>query len=261
MIRDHIRTNVMGAKHLVSMCESMPSLDALVYVSTAYSNCQEDEIDEKLYPLSHSPQEIISLYKMLDAEALESLVPKLIGKRPNTYVFTKAVSEHLVSEVVDKTGVTLTIARPAIVGPSVSEPCEGWTDSLHGPAGLSILAGLGIVQTVDWDFNVKPDAIPVDYLSNALLSSAWHSFTHRKGERTIYNMTSSNFRPMSAGEFMTYGKKASLALPSIYAMRPMMDPPRHRQSRLMYRVRCFFYHILFAYLIDAILGLVGRERM
>ena len=249
----------MGTKHLVTLYKIMSKLDCLVFVSTAFSNCQLNEIDEQLYPLPHEPEDIINLYKTLDAESLESLVPKLIENRPNTYVYTKALSEHIISREI--TDTTLVIARPAIVGPAVSEPVEGWTDSLHGPAGLSILAGLGIVQTVDWDFNVKPDAIPVDFLSNALLSCAWHSFTHKKNQQSIYNMTSSNFKPMSAGEFMTHARKASLEYPSIYAMRPCMHPPRSRQSRIMYKIRCFLYHVLFAYLIDVLLMLVGRPRM
>jgi fatty acyl-CoA reductase len=249
----------MGTKNLVTLYKQMKKLDCLVFVSTAFSNCQLDEIEEKLYPLPHDPDDIINLYNTLDAESLESLVPKLIQNRPNTYVYTKALSEHIIAKEV--TDTTLVIARPAIVGPAVLEPAEGWTDSLHGPAGLSILAGLGIVQTVDWDFNVKPDATPVDFLANALLSSSWHAFTHKKNQQTVYNMTSSNFKPMSAGDFMTFARNASLDYPSIYAMRPCMHPPRYRQSRIMYKIRCFFYHILFAYLIDALLTLVGRPKM
>jgi len=249
----------MGTKNLVSVCKQMKNLECVVFVSTAFSNCQLNEIDEKIYPLPHEPEAIIGLFESLDMEALETLVPKLIQNRPNTYVYTKAISEHIVWNEIKDT--TLVIARPAIVGPAILEPTAGWTDSLHGPAGLSILAGLGIVQTVDWDFNVTPDAIPVDFLSNALLSSAWHSLTFKRGQKTIYNMTSSNFKPMCAGEFMVHARNASLIYPSIYAMRPCMHPPRSRQSRMMYKIRCFFYHILFAYLIDVLLMLVGRPRM
>lgn len=212
-----------------------------------------------MYPLETTPEDLINLYQTLDPETLEKRVPQLIGNRPNTYVYSKAVAEHIVaSKITDK---TLVIARPAIVGPAIAEPTCGWTDSLHGPAGLSILAGLGIIQTVDWDYNCKPDAIPVDFLSNALVASAWHAHTHYYGKRTIYNMTSSNLRPMSAGDFMTFARKASLQKPSIYAIRPLMEPPRERQSRIVYKIRAFFYHILFAYLVDTILTLIGRKRM
>lgn len=244
---------------MTQVCTKVKHLDCLVFVSTAFSNCHLDEIDELIYPLDTQPEQLLKLYETLTPQQLESHVPQLIGNRPNTYVYTKAVAEHIVSSKI--TNTTLVIARPAIVGPAVNEPTCGWTDSLHGPAGLSILAGLGIIQTVDWDYHVKPDAIPVDFLSNALISSAWHSYSTRKLKQTIYNMTSSNLRPMSAGDFMTYARKASLEKPSIYAIRPLMEPPRKRQSKILFKIRSFFYHILFAYFIDLILTLIGRKRM
>ena len=199
------------------------------------------------------------LDRILDAETLETLVPKLIDGRPNTYVYSKALAEHIVCK--EMKGITVAIARPAIVGPAVKDPIEGWVDSIHGPAGLSILAGLGILQTVDWQYDVKPDAIAVDFLSNGLIGSAWHMATHNPKQHKIFNMTSSNLRPMAAGDFMMYARRASIEYPSIYAMRPMMYPPKSRPSPIVYSLQKFFYHLIFAYLIDFMLVLVGRPRM
>lgn len=190
---------------------------------------------------------------------MEKLVPELIEGRPNTYVYSKALAEHVVCS--EMAGLTVAIARPAIVGPTVAEPVKGWVDSLHGPAGLSILAGLGIIQTIDWESEVKPDAIAVDHLCNALIASAWHMAQFNPNQHKIFNLTSSNLRPMSAYQFMTHARKASLKYPSLYMVRPLMHPPKGRINPTIYKLQQFFYHILFAYFIDFILGIVGREKM
>lgn len=190
---------------------------------------------------------------------MEKLVPDLIEGRPNTYVYSKALAEHVVCSEMQ--GLTVAIARPAIVGPTVAEPVKGWVDSLHGPAGLSILAGLGIIQTIDWEPEVKPDAIAVDHLCNALIASAWHMNITSRNQHKIFNLTSSNLRPMSAFQFMTHARKASLKYPSLYMVRPLMYPPSGRINPILYRIQQFFYHILFAYFIDFFLALSGRPKL
>lgn len=61
-------------------------------------------------------------------------------------MFSKAVAEHVVADVTN--GMTVAIVRPSIVSPAQREPAQGWVDSVHGPAGLSILAATGILQVI-----------------------------------------------------------------------------------------------------------------
>ena len=56
----------------------------------------------------------------MDADAIEALTGKLIGSRPNTYTYTKAVAECLFVE--ETKGMPVAIVRPSIVGASWSEP-------------------------------------------------------------------------------------------------------------------------------------------
>jgi len=56
----------------------------------------------------------------MDAELVSALTPKLIGERPNTYTYTKALAEYLVQQ--EAGDVNVAIVRPSIVGASWKEP-------------------------------------------------------------------------------------------------------------------------------------------
>lgn len=56
----------------------------------------------------------------MDDDLVSTLTPKLIGERPNTYTFTKALAEYLVLQ--EAGDLNIAIVRPSIVGASWKEP-------------------------------------------------------------------------------------------------------------------------------------------
>lgn len=88
----------------------MPKLKAFVHCSTAYCQCGEDVLEEKMYQTQESPEYIMNLVDTLSDSQLEQITPKLLGDQPNTYAFSKALSEVLVSN----SGLPIGIARPSI---------------------------------------------------------------------------------------------------------------------------------------------------
>lgn len=56
----------------------------------------------------------------MDEKLVTLITPKLIGERPNTYTFTKALAEYLVQQECGNLNVA--IVRPSIVGASWKEP-------------------------------------------------------------------------------------------------------------------------------------------
>lgn len=56
----------------------------------------------------------------MDDDLVSTLTPKLIGKRPNTYTYTKALAEYLLQQEAGDLNVA--IVRPSIVGASWKEP-------------------------------------------------------------------------------------------------------------------------------------------
>lgn len=81
-------------------------------MSTAYSNCHLPEVYEELYPAPIDPSRLIQLTEWLDDELLETLTPKLVQPRPNTYTYTKALAEHIL--VADGARLPIAIVRPSI---------------------------------------------------------------------------------------------------------------------------------------------------
>lgn len=57
----------------------------------------------------------------------------ILKNLPNSYAFTKALSEALVNEAVEKQNLSAMIMRPSIVIPTYADPIPGWTDNLNGP--------------------------------------------------------------------------------------------------------------------------------
>lgn len=56
----------------------------------------------------------------MDDGIVRDITPRLIGDRPNTYTYTKALAEFVVQQEQGK--LNIAIVRPSIVGASWHEP-------------------------------------------------------------------------------------------------------------------------------------------
>lgn len=80
-----------------------------------------------------SPEQVTSVVESLEEDVVDSLTPKLVGNRPNTYTFTKAMAECWLKE--HKGDLPLAIVRPSIVLCTIGGPLKGWVDNWNGPTG------------------------------------------------------------------------------------------------------------------------------
>lgn len=53
----------------------MLNFQALLHVSTAFSNCVRKDIDEKFYDPPLAPEKLLSLVDCLDEDKLEAITP------------------------------------------------------------------------------------------------------------------------------------------------------------------------------------------
>lgn len=97
---EHILSNVRGTKCLLELATRMKRLEQFVYVSTAYSHCVHSYIDECFYP---PPMDVDFMIANAEnwlngdqRELIEIMTPKLIHPWPNSYTWSKALSEELV---------------------------------------------------------------------------------------------------------------------------------------------------------------------
>lgn len=113
---DLIPSNVRGTRELLEIAKNMKRLQVFAYVSTAYSHCPRDEIEEKFYDSPMDPEFWI---KMLDhctssndKEIIEMMEPHIMDPWPNSYTYTKALSEGLVRNYSDR--LPIVVIRPSI---------------------------------------------------------------------------------------------------------------------------------------------------
>lgn len=190
----------------------------------------------------------------------QSDTEKLLEGRINTYTYTKALAEHYVARQEGK--FPISIVRPSIIISAYEEPCPGWVDNVNGIIGLSSLASVGLLRTIDWNYHCVSDMVPVDFVANFLICVAYQMSTNSPDKLSVYNMTSGNISPVSWGQFFKYGRDATVEKPPTKVARPVVEPPKYnRANPISFFLTKLFSELLFAYTIDIILTLVGRKKI
>lgn len=146
-------------------------MQAFVHVSTAYCQCDESVLEERGYPGPHNPMLVVQMTNNLDDEFLEYITPKLLRTLPNTYAYTKALTEDLVTSFKGK--FPIAIARPSIVTAALNEPYPGWVEGHNGPTGIMVGAGRGVIRSMLCNPDYPADVIPVDLAMNTIIAVGW----------------------------------------------------------------------------------------
>lgn len=281
-LRENLRDNVYGTRSIVELADQMHHLEALVHVSTAYSNCHQRDIAEAILPLERDIDDACKAIEELPANLDEKQTAQFLESRPNTYTYTKAVAEHYVARKGNK--LPIAIVRPSIVISAAEEPCPGWVDNVNGIAGLSCLAAVGILRTIDWNYYATSDMVPVDYVANCILCTAYQTHlnaqqvdnsnnnikannnnnnrNNQNNKLSVYNMTSGNQKSISWGKFFEYGREAASDAPTNKIVRPMIKSPKYdRANPISFTLTKIFSEIFFAYFVDTLLNLLGYKKI
>ncbi|XP_015189305.1 PREDICTED: putative fatty acyl-CoA reductase CG5065 [Polistes dominula] len=229
-IRIIVNTNIRGTRDLLLLAQEMTSLKAFVYVSTAYSHCVYNKIEENLYEPPMKTEDIIRLTEILTENQLDLITPKLLGKWPNTYAFSKAICEDTVRQYSN--GIPSCIVRPSVVVCTEKEPIAGWINNLNGITGVVFGSSKGILRTLYCDKDLTIDMIPADYVVNNIIAAAWDVAQKRSisqsvnlsssdnkylpvdDEIPIYNSVSSVQRPITFDTMMNNLKLEGFQVPS-----------------------------------------------
>ncbi len=112
---------------------------------------------------------------------------------PNTYTFTKSLSESLIGKYVDATpGAAIAIVRPSIVESSIEKPFVGWNEGVNTSASLSYLLGTFFRQLPTNETKCL-DLIPVDIVSRGM-TLIGAALVARRHER-VYHLATSVANP------------------------------------------------------------------
>ncbi|KAL3270479.1 hypothetical protein HHI36_021022 [Cryptolaemus montrouzieri] len=257
--------NVRAPKCIVEMAQQMKNLRSFMHVSTAYTNCIEPIIEEKLYPAPMDGEKLIIVANSMSDKLLDEITPQLIGKWPNTYTFTKAVAEHVVADKAR--GLPAAIFRPSIIISTYKEPIPAWINNMYGPTGICAAAGSGILRTINCDASVNGNMVPVDMCVNSLIAVAYEvgtNFAKHKTENVnqeipIYHYESSNDQPITWGRFMNLNATHGVKYPHIrsvwcYSLTLL-------KNKYAYLVLMFLLHLIPAVIVDGALLCLGKHPM
>lgn len=107
-----ISVSFQAPKHFLQIDNRLSPIQALIHVSTAYSNADKEEIGETVYPIPENVTSDMYPNDVLPAELLKKVGEKMEKNHPNTYTATKAMAEWVVAEYADN--IPAAIVRPSI---------------------------------------------------------------------------------------------------------------------------------------------------
>ncbi|XP_043260053.1 putative fatty acyl-CoA reductase CG5065 [Colletes gigas] len=252
-LKEAVTMNVMGTQNVVNLVKEMPHLVSFIHVSTAYSQCTEPVLEERYYECSEQPEVVINTVKNLTDDVLHAMTPKILHGQPNTYAYSKALSEN----VVQKSNLPAGIVRPSIVVGSLKEPVVGWVDNINGPMGLMIGGGKGVIRIMLCDYDCLLNIIPCDMAINAMITFA-RKIGMEKPKMPIYmNVASGSENPLSWGYAIESGIKWTRKNP----FSGLLWYPNGSLTslKLYFWVCVILFHLLPAYIIDTIITLTGNK--
>ncbi|XP_068632583.1 putative fatty acyl-CoA reductase CG5065 [Battus philenor] len=244
-----MNVNVEGTRRILHLCQLVKNIEAFVYISTAYSNTDQQVLEEVIYPSPASNDEIQKIMKHEIHN--EKQIKKLLAGRPNTYTFAKALAEHLVNE--ERGDVPTVIIRPSIVSASYNDPIMGWVDNWFGATSLITTIATGLNRIMIAKKSNVVDLIPVDYVSNLTVVAA--ARCKRSDDLTIYNSCTSAANPLTIGDLFNLITEDYDKHNKGNAMKPSLILT---QSEWLLTIYTVMMQIIPAFIADCWLRLMGK---
>ncbi|KAI8381317.1 male sterility protein-domain-containing protein [Radiomyces spectabilis] len=177
-----LETNTLGTLRLMDLADECRNLDVFVHMSTAYfnANLPDGYVQERVYPMElGDPEELLKEIVALELQDIPKMTQRVLAYYPNTYTFTKSLTEHLILKRVDynrleeaqggKNQWPVAIVRATQVGAGCFEPLPGWMDGISGTNAAVYLLGHGIHALPSDIGDLTADIVPVDYLAKVII--------------------------------------------------------------------------------------------
>lgn len=69
-LKPNVEMNLTGTKRVIDLCKQMSNLMAFIHLSTAFCNCDQDVMEEKVYDWPQKPNDLIRCSEWMTEEAM-----------------------------------------------------------------------------------------------------------------------------------------------------------------------------------------------
>ncbi|EDV58276.1 fatty acyl-CoA reductase wat [Drosophila erecta] len=262
-----VNINTRATRLLIQLAKEMKGLEAFVHISTAFSNCPSQHIEERFYPehLSCPAAKVLELNDTLSPDLVDNMAPALMGKFPNTYTYTKALAEQVIQ--MEGQDLPICIFRPAIILANFKEPMSGWIDNLHGIVALIYGNAHGILRLLYVNPKSHAIVVPGDYCANVALASGWQVAKNSaspsscqlpvKKPPPIFTLATTQSNPVTYGDGVGLGICHNNKIP---VTKTIWYPFAHFTTSLwLFKLGCIFYHLIPGYFFDLLLRIQGKK--
>ncbi|XP_055596672.1 putative fatty acyl-CoA reductase CG5065 [Uranotaenia lowii] len=257
-LKDAILTNVLSTREMFEICLGLPALEAVVHVSTAFSNPEQKQMEERLYQPKADWKRMLECALKFDSQMLNILTEKITNFAPNTYTFTKGLAEQVCKDYQNQ--LPLVIFRPSVVVNTIDEPIVGWIDNFNGPSGMLVGAGTGVVRTSLMPIDNRLNTIPADISIKGLILAAWRRGTREQAFRDqflpIYNSAVEYEHSWHFKKMLDCGKENMTKMSFNRLLWVPGGSPT--TSKFKYFLLVLFTHILPAILVDTLCILLRK---
>ncbi|XP_066246160.1 fatty acyl-CoA reductase wat-like [Euwallacea similis] len=256
-LKSAILTNLRSARDMAYLALEMKNIEVFLHVSTAYCNIEARKIvDEVLYPPFGSWKDAIELAEQGDSHIVNILTQKYIENFPNTYTYTKRLTEHCINEILVGKIPTI-ICRPSIVIAAIKDPIPGYIDNFNGPVGLHLAGATGLLRSVYGDIDIITDHCFVDNIIKLMLVSIWEKGISRDKETiTIYHANKSHDLRL------TYKLLLDMSEPLLWHQpfdkKVWFPGTTMTKSFWIFYINVILFHVFPALVIDLLLWLSGH---
>ncbi|XP_042896067.1 fatty acyl-CoA reductase 1 isoform X2 [Parasteatoda tepidariorum] len=246
--------NCVGVKNVIELGRKMKNLEALVYTSTAYSNSNRSLIEEIIYRLPWNGERFLKALESDLNNEFEKLAADCKPKWPNSYTFSKCLSENIIADMASDLPVI--IIRPSVIATIWKSPLQGYVEEGSGVVDLPLGIGKGFIRVLVADMNSRFDLVPVDIVANVHVAAAWSVATERLPSLSIINCTGGPWNVT----FELFSKTLKeMAFKQLIPKSFQMPSIVFVNNAYLYKLLALYEHYLPAYVFDAILYLKGSK--
>ena len=122
---------------------SFDSFQALIHVSTAYANCDKEEIAEIIYPPPADPKKLMECVDWMDEDLLKNITQKSESFSSFTHTHTHPSSLwdtlHLSQKTKQKANTTLAVAVDSVSAADIDDDDDGGDKTIFGKTFYLVL--------------------------------------------------------------------------------------------------------------------------